>query len=134
MFSFGKNSLDKLKGVHPDLVRVINKALGYGVLDFAVVQGVRTKAEQEKLYAQGRDTEGPIVTWTKDSKHIAQYDGFGHAVDLVPFVKGKIDWIDLPNFYLLGALMFRAAMETHAEIVWGGFWTQKDYPHFEIIT
>jgi hypothetical protein len=35
----------------------------------SVVEGWRSQARQDALFAQGRTTEGPIVTWTRDSAH-----------------------------------------------------------------
>lgn len=133
-FVFGGNSKNKLTGVHPTLVLLANKALGYGLIDFAVVQGVRTQDQQAALYAQGRTIPGKVVTWTMESKHLLQPDGYGHAVDLCPFVNGALDWQTIENFKLLATLMFRAAMEVNAVIEWGGHWTKnKDYPHFELL-
>lgn len=132
-FSFSKNSLARFEGVDPRLVAVAHKALSYGVLDFAAAQGVRTDEEQEELYAQGRTKPGKIVTWTLDSKHKKQADGYGHALDLVPVINGKIDWNDIQAFHMLATLMFRAAMELGHEIEWGGHWMKnKDYPHFQV--
>ncbi len=34
-----------------------------------VVETVRSQARQDALFAQGRSTDGPVVTWTKHSKH-----------------------------------------------------------------
>lgn len=133
-FYFSQTSKDKLKGVHPDLIRCVEKALSYGIMDFAIVQGVRTKEQQEELFSQGRTKPGKIVTWTKQSKHLRQADDWGHAIDIVPVIKGRLDWNTEENFTTLAALMFRAAMELNALIAWGGFWTEKDRPHFEIIT
>jgi hypothetical protein len=42
-----------------------------------VVEGVRTQARQDALYAQGRTLPGAVVTWTRDSAHLD-----GHAVDV----------------------------------------------------
>jgi hypothetical protein len=42
-----------------------------------VVEGVRSQARQDALYAQGRTAPGPVVTWTRDSAHRD-----GHAVDV----------------------------------------------------
>lgn len=132
MYKFSGLSLDRMDGVDPDLVACAHRALSYQVLDFAVVQGVRTQEYQNELYAQGRTKPGKIVTWTKSSKHLIQPDGFGHALDLVPVINGRMDWNDISNFLLLGTLMFRAAMELNVRIAWGGHWkTTKDYPHFE---
>ncbi len=46
-----------------------------------VVEGYRTPQRQQQLFAQGRTTEGPVVTWTRNSLHSA-----GAAADL--FVDG----------------------------------------------
>jgi peptidoglycan L-alanyl-D-glutamate endopeptidase CwlK len=101
-------------------------------MDFAVVQGVRTKEQQAELYAQGRTKPGQIVTWTMESNHLLQEDDTGHAIDIVPVINGKMDWDTLENFTFLAALMFRAAMEERVQISWGGFWKTPDRPHFEL--
>lgn len=133
-FIFGGASRNRLTGVHPDLVEVAYKALGYGVMDFAVAQGVRTEEEQRKLYAKGRTEPGPIVTWTMNSNHLLKEDGYGHAIDIVPFINGKTDWQNEENFAILATLMFRAAMELGVQIGWGGHWRKNiDRPHFELV-
>ena len=43
-----------------------------------VVETVRSQARQDALYAQGRTAPGPVVTWTRNSKH-----GKGMAADLI---------------------------------------------------
>jgi peptidoglycan L-alanyl-D-glutamate endopeptidase CwlK len=132
-FVFGKSSKARLAGVHPSLVACAEKALSYGEMDFAVVQGVRTKAEQARLYAQGRTAPGPKVTWTLNSKHLPQKDGYGHAIDIAPYIDGKISW-DEKHFYNLAKLMLTAAKELGILLEWGGNWKTKDLPHFEIRT
>lgn len=52
------------------LHRVIERMeteFGYRV---EVVETVRTQSRQDALYAQGRERAGPIVTWTRNSRHI----------------------------------------------------------------
>ena len=52
------------------LDRVIDRMeqeYGYTV---EVVETVRTQERQDALFAQGRTTEGPIVTWTRNSRHL----------------------------------------------------------------
>lgn len=46
--------------------------------DVTVVETIRSQARQDALFAQGRTAPGPVVTWTRTSKH-AQ----GLAADLV---------------------------------------------------
>ncbi|HNV73884.1 MAG TPA: flagellar hook-length control protein FliK [Gemmatimonadaceae bacterium] len=60
------------------LDRVIDRMeqeYGYTV---EVVETVRTQERQDALFAQGRTTEGPIVTWTRNSRHLG-----GAAADVV---------------------------------------------------
>lgn len=129
---FSARSLKNLQGVHPDLLRVVYTALGYGVLDFTVTAGVRTLAEQEALYAQGRNGDPrPIVTWTKKSRHLPQEDGYGHAVDLHPY---PIDYDNMPRYHVLAQLMTRASEECKVRIERGIDWGKQDPPHYEIKT
>lgn len=46
--------------------------------EVTVVETVRSQARQDALYAQGRTTPGPVVTWTRNSKHSQ-----GRAADLM---------------------------------------------------
>lgn len=49
----------------------------YG-LEVKVVEGFRPQSRQDQLFAQGRTTDGPVVTWTRNSQHTK-----GRAADLV---------------------------------------------------
>lgn len=114
-----------MQGVHPDLIKVADTALSYGILDITVLPdgGVRTLDKEKQMVAKG-------ASQTLDSKHLIQADGFGHAIDIAPF---PIDWKDTEGFYMQAALMFRAAMELGIQIEWGGTWqTLKDYSHFQL--
>jgi len=134
MPNFGAGSLKMLEGVHPKLVAVCHAAIK--VWDFQVVDGVRTAEEQRTNIARG-------VSWTKDSKHLIQPDGFSHAVDLGPYlpaIKG-IDWKDEEIFCVLAGVMFACAFEMNVKLRWGGDWNQnnsttderkRDYGHFEL--
>jgi len=138
-FVLGQRSLDRLRNVHPDLVRVVKRAITLSTQDFSVLEGVRSLKRQEELYAQGRTKPGPVVTWTMNSKHRKQKDGFGHAVDLVPY---PLDWNDLAKFDAISRAMFAAAKDEGVKIRWGADWDQDgkprerketDSPHFELV-
>lgn len=109
-FVLSKRSLDNLKGVHPDLVRVVKRAIELTELDFVVIEGVRTKARQAELLKQG-------ATKTMNSRHLT-----GHAVDIVPLVDGKVIW-NFNYYYPLAKAMAQAATELGVPIRWGGAWT-----------
>ena len=138
MFTLSKKSMDKLKGVHPDMVKVVERAIQLTKQDFMVLEGVRTPERQKELFAQGRTKPGPKVTWTLTSNHFKQKDGYGHAVDLVPF---PVDWNDLKKFDAMSQAMFAAAKELGIKIRWGADWDsdgkprekgESDSPHWEL--
>jgi len=117
-FILGKRSTDNLNGVHPDLVRVVKRALELSEVDFTVIEGLRTKERQAELLKQG-------FTRTMNSRHI-----IGQAVDIVPL---PVDWNNKARFGLVAAAMKAAAAELGVKITWGGdFKTFVDLPHYQI--
>lgn len=138
MYKLGSKSAKTLEGVHPNLIAVVEKAITLSKQDFTVLEGIRTPARQRELYAQGRTKPGPVVTWTMNSRHFVQEDGFGHAVDLAPW---PIDWNSTKKFDLIAEAMFAAAKELGVSIRWGADWDsdgkprergETDSPHFEL--
>jgi peptidoglycan L-alanyl-D-glutamate endopeptidase CwlK len=137
-YALGLQSRARLQGVHPDLVKVVERAIELTDQDFMVLEGVRTPARQKELYAQGRTKPGPKVTWTLNSNHfINPKTGFGHAVDLVPF---PVDWSHT-KLDVVSKAMFAAARELVVPIRWGADWDrdgkprekgETDSPHFEL--
>ena len=122
MRRYSKRSLANLHGIHPDLRRVINRALQDSPLDFAVIEGLRTIERQAELVESG-------ASKTMNSRHLT-----GHAVDLLPLNpktgKGEFAW---PLYNQLGPAVKEAARKEGVPIVWGGDWkTFKDGPHFEL--
>lgn len=138
-FKFSQRSLNNLKGVHPKLVSVIERALQISTVDFMVIEGVRTRDRQAELYAQGRTKPGQIVTWTMNSNHFVNAGtGYGHAVDLLP---APYDWKETKPFDDVARAMFQAANELNTPIRWGADWDrdgkyrergETDSPHFEL--
>lgn len=117
-FILGKRSTDNLVGVHPDLVRVVKRALELSGVDFTVIEGLRTKERQAELLEQG-------FTRTMNSRHI-----IGQAVDIVPL---PVDWNNKARFGLVAVAMKKAADELGVKITWGGDWKSfVDLPHYQI--
>ena len=54
MFKLSSRSLEKLEGVNPLLVDTVKEAIKLSSVDFGVIYGVRSLAEQEKLYKSKR--------------------------------------------------------------------------------
>jgi len=119
-YKFSQRSLDRLKGVHPDLVKVVHRALELTDIDFAVIEGLRT-VERQKELLQNR------ATTTMRSRHLT-----GHAVDIAAVIGKEIRW-DWPLYSQLAHYMKAAARELNIPIEWGGDWTTfKDGPHYQL--
>jgi len=116
MYMLGNNSRAELEGVHPDLVAVVKRAIEIVPVDFTVLDGLRTPEEQAEYVQRG-------VSKTMASKHLRQEDGFGHAVDLVPFINGKVRW-EMQACIQIAREMATAAAELKVRIVWGGGWAE----------
>jgi len=121
-------SYSRLRGVHPDLARVVLRcAEDWKDPDtgFIVTCGVRSLEEQKLLVAKG-------ASKTLRSRHIPAKNGYGHAVDLACSVKDQVRW-DWPLYDKLAKAMKAAAKKEKVPLEWGGDWTTfKDGPHFQL--
>lgn len=145
-FKLSQTSLKRLATVKEPLQRVVKRAIEISEVDFGVGQALRTRDEQAQLYGQGRtraqmksmglnpDYAKPSmqkVTWTMNSNHLS-----GEAVDLVPYVDGKVEWDNSGKLGIwpkIAKAMKTAADEVGVKISWGGDWTKTvDRPHFEL--
>ena len=120
MYSLGSKSIERLKGVHPDMVKVIEEAIKESPLDFSITEGLRTPERQQQLFNEGKSQ-------TLRSRHIT-----GHAVDIAVLIDGKITW-EFPKYQLVSDHIKTVAKSLNIPIVWGGDWISfKDGPHFEL--
>lgn len=111
-----ERSRKALAGVHPDLVKVIERADELDV-QFVVVCGRRTLAEQKTLVATGKSK-------TLHSRHLT-----GHAVDLVDT---KFTWSEAAMLNIAAGIK-QAAADVNVPIEWGGDWKSfVDTPHFQL--
>jgi peptidoglycan L-alanyl-D-glutamate endopeptidase CwlK len=119
-FKLSRRSRQRLEGVHPDLVRVVERAIQITTVDFSVSEGLRTRDRQQQLFKAG-------ATTTTNSRHLT-----GHAVDLVAWMGSEVRW-DWPLYHRIADAMKRAAAELQIPLEWGGDWrTFKDGPHFQL--
>ena len=137
-------SIPRVKNLHPAIApeaeMIINSVETGFPKNIAVriTQGLRTFAEQDALYAQGRTTSGSIVTKAKGGQ---SYHNYGLAIDF-SLLHDKDnngtyeeiswnmntdwdgdhikDWSEVVNYFLA------------AKWEWGGVWKKmKDNPHFQ---
>lgn len=103
-----------------------------------IVQGLRTFAEQDALYAQGRTKPGPRVTNAKGGQSIHNY---GTAIDFALLYDKdgngtyeSLSWDTLKDFDKDGESDWLEVVDIFEEAGWnwGGRWSSlKDNPHLE---
>ena len=118
-FCFSETSLKKFNGVHPDLVRVMKRAIVLSPVDFKITEGLRTVQRQTQLVAAG-------ASRTMNSRHIT-----GHAVDVAALIGREVRW-DWPLYGKIAVAVKEAAKAESVPIEWGGDWKFKDGPHFQL--
>jgi peptidoglycan L-alanyl-D-glutamate endopeptidase CwlK len=119
-FALGQRSKDRLTGVHPDLVKVIEEAIKESPLDFSITEGLRTKERQKALFDAGKSQ-------TMNSRHIT-----GKAVDIAVIKDGEVTW-DFKHYQTVADHIKKIAKDMKIDLVWGGDWQSfKDGPHFEL--
>ena len=123
MYKLSGRSLNKLEGVHPTMVDTVKRAIELSKVDFGVIYGVRSLAEQKRLYEAGRSQ-------TMKSKHLVQEDGYSHAVDLMAYDGSDPSW-DIVMYDDIADSMKAAAKETGAKIRWGAAWTIDNIADWE---
>lgn len=108
-YRLGQKSEANLAGVHPGVVAVVRRAILITEIDFAVHDGLRTMEEQRKYVATG-------ASRSLDSYHLT-----GDAVDLVPYVGGKLRW-EHALCNEIARAMREAAGQEGVRLVWGRVW------------
>ncbi len=117
-----KNIVTLRAEVRPMARALVQKAALSGIR-IKVISGLRTYAEQDALYAQGRSNKGKIVTNAKGgySNH-----NFGIAFDVAVF-EGTTYLPESVKYKAVGVLGNDLGLE------WGGNWrTIIDQPHFQL--
>ena len=79
-YKLSTRSQEKLVGINSELKKVVCLAITYTKIEFGVIEGVRTVAQQKALVESG-------ASQTMDSKHLK-----GRAVDLMAYVNGRGCW------------------------------------------
>ena len=119
-YKFGKKSLHRLIGVHPELAFAAHEALKICKVDFGVTEGVRSMKRQRKLVKQKR------------SKTLKSYHLNGLAEDLVPYIEGNYRWDNIEAFEEIAKAM-NIVIRKHGLNIQNGFamWGW-DRPHWQM--
>lgn len=134
-------SLAQINKLHPSvrgevkmIVHEINTNCLTGKSKVRLAQGLRTFAEQDELYAQGRTKPGKKVTNAKGGQSIHNY---GFAVDIVLIIDGKTASWDVKKDWDEDRVSdWDECVKVFAKYgwSWGGNWSSfKDMPHFDKI-
>lgn len=114
-----KRCYTRLKGVHPDLVKVMEEAIKESPVPFIITEGLRTPERQAELKAAG-------ASRTLNSRHLT-----GHAVDVACLLNGKVVW-DWPLYDKLAKHVKSVAKKLKIALVAGADWRWRDGPHYEL--
>lgn len=131
-----KITIERIKLLHPkvrdeamEIYEEICKELtGKAICRFT--HTLRTFAEQDALYAQGRTKPGSIVTNARSGSSMHNY---GLAIDIVLIDGKSASWDVKKDFDGDGKSDWMEVVQIFKEHgwVWGGNWKFYDAPHFE---
>lgn len=133
-YKLSDRSKERLKGVNPVLIQIIETALADSPIDFGIPPdgGLRTAARQKELYAQGRTKPGAVITQV-DGVNRKSVHQSGNAFDIYAYVDGAASWKHEHYEPIARHLQKVAKEQFGVELEWGGDWTKfKDLPHFQI--
>jgi peptidoglycan L-alanyl-D-glutamate endopeptidase CwlK len=116
---FDSRSVGELVRTHPDLVKVL--MLARGSIAFTVIQSTRSEADQEKAFNTGHSK----AHWGQSSHDYNPALG----VDVIPI---PLDWNDIESFRKVSVVIKAAGSTLNIPVTWGGTWSIRDYPHFEL--
>jgi len=139
-YKFGKSSLSHMESVNLYLRAICFHAQylaneahpNAAIPDWGYSCGLRTKAQQQELYAQGRTKPGNIIT-NIDGQTTKSMHQTGHALDFFAYVDGRANY-EYEKLAVIAAVHMQAALDMGYRLNWGGtFESLCDAPHIEIV-
>jgi peptidoglycan L-alanyl-D-glutamate endopeptidase CwlK len=129
-------TLERIKLLHPKLREEVANI--YNEISEALTSSafcrfsytLRTFAEQDALYSQGRGKSGSIVT---NAKGGLSYHNYGLALDIVIINGKEAYWDEKKDFDGDGLSDWKEIVKIFKEHgwEWGGDWKFSDTPHFQ---
>lgn len=127
MYALSQRSLNRLKGVNPKLIAILEDGIKDSPIDFGIPRegGRRSAEDQHVLFLKGASK--------CDGYNKKSYHQSGNAFDIYLYVDGKASW-DIAGLTAVAEHLIEVAKTRHnVDLGWGGNWKSwKDYPHFEI--
>lgn len=128
-FKLGPKSVAHMAHLHPTLVKLAHLAIAASPIDWGFTEPLtRTKQQQAEKVRLG-------YSKTMNSNHLIRPDGYGHAVDCVPWINGHFTWggtglgwpivIEGDKIYPFAAIAdaWRSvAVQEGVALTWGGVW------------
>jgi len=110
--------MSKMTGIKNELHTIVCEAIRHSTVDFGVICGKRSEAEQRELVAKG-------ASQTMKSKHLT-----GDAVDLMAYVGSRASW-ELNLYDDIADAMKQAAKNNNVKIRWGAAWHIDNFAEYE---
>ncbi len=143
MFELGPASLAQREGLDPRLIEIDDLAIQLTLIDYGHSKdsGLRTDSRQYELFLAGVTLCDGIKN---RSNHQAAEDGYGKALDFVPYVNGAYSYLP-EHLAIVACAYFQAASILGYTIKWGGLWKSSkpkfingipygwDMPHIELV-
>ena len=127
MFKLSKRSRERLNGIEPILIEIVEEAIKTSPLDFGIPSfgGLRTAEEQHYLFNK---KVSKCDGYKKESYHQS-----GNAFDIYAYVNKKASW-DRGHLTQIARHIQKVALDKFGiKLTWGGDWTRfLDLPHFQI--
>jgi len=126
MFKLSNRSKERLTGVDPRLIKIVDLALTITSIDFGIPQygGFRTQEQQQELFYK--------KVSKCDGCHNKSYHQSGKAFDVYAYTDGKASW-DRYHLTQVAAAILQAASMLGYKLEWGGlFQSFCDMPHFQL--
>jgi peptidoglycan L-alanyl-D-glutamate endopeptidase CwlK len=122
-YKFGKKSKEKLSQVDDALKETAVLALSWELMDFAIIEGIRTRDKQNEYFNSGKSK----VQWPNGAHNIQEPGDKSRAFDVAPVINGKISW-KKDHCLVLAGIMLAAAKSLGHSIRWGGNWDMDGEP------
>ena len=132
------------ESLHPDLQKIIEKALLVSPFDFGISSGYREPKKQFELFKVGREYRGGQWVIVDRSKILTYLDGYvkkskhnelpSHAFDFFIWIPDHKELM-YDSYYMsaLAGVFKEIAKEEKIEITWGGDWKKfRDLPHIQL--